>query len=142
LKANFKAFWVLPIVAVLTASLLFASAAQYTSALPKLSVSVKVAKDPISRGNTQTVSVKVTSGGKGVGGASVSSKVVYTSSLTKSFSGKTDSMGSWSFSWQIGGNSNPGIFKVLVTASKSGFDSSTGSASFTVITKSGKSKKY
>ena len=54
----------------------------------------------------------------------------------------SDAKGLWIFSWQIGGNSNPGTFDVYVKASKSGFESGSIRTSFTVITANGKLTKH
>jgi hypothetical protein len=68
-----------------------------SSNLKLLSVSVRVAHDPISRGSTQTVYVKVSDKGnsnKPVSGAYVDGKVIYAShETTEPFSGITDSKG-------------------------------------------------
>jgi hypothetical protein len=124
------------------ASLLLSGVVSNVSALSKLDVAVSVAKDPISRGSFESVAVKVASNGKAIANVNVSGIVAYQSGFTKSFSGKTDAKGLWIFSWQIGGNSNPGTFTVYVKASKDGFDSGNTSTSFIVTTASGKLKKH
>jgi|GEM_PF-2140571 len=130
---HLKLYQTLPIVAFLVASLLFASATQNASALPKLNVSVKVGKDPITVGNNQSVTVKVTSReDTPAGDASVSAEVVYASGSTRSFNGKTDGTGSWSFSWHIGAAAKTGTFTVKVTANKNGYEAGSGAASFNV----------
>ncbi|MBI1829507.1 MAG: hypothetical protein HY222_04865 [Thaumarchaeota archaeon] len=135
-------YLLLPVLAVIISSLLFSAVASNVSATSALNVAVSVAKNTISRGSVESVAVKVTSNGKAISNADVSAVVVYASGFTKSFSGKTDSNGLWMFSWQIGGNSNPGTFGVYVKASKTGYDSGNNSASFIVTTASGKLKKY
>jgi hypothetical protein len=66
------------------------------TSLKSLSVSVRVAHDPISRGSEQTVFVKISdkSNSKPVPGANIKGKVTYTShETTKQFSGITDTTG-------------------------------------------------
>ena len=102
----------------------------------QLALSISFAKETITRGSTQTVIVTVTDAStkSPVGGASVSITITYASgSTTKSFSGTTDASGKVSFSFQIGFNSTPGIFKVTVHASKSGYQSTSAKSSFKVI---------
>lgn len=82
------------------------------------------------------MSVKVKSNGESVSDAFVSAKVFYASGTTKSFNGKTDILGSWSFSWFIGGNVRTGIFTVKVAAGKSGHDPGSEQIAFAVTSKS------
>ena len=104
----------------------------------KMVLTVTPAKDPISRGSSQSIIVSVEDeNGNPIGDVTLSARVTYASgSTTKSFSGTSDNTGDWSFSWQIGGNSNPGTFKVNISASKGGYESGSGSSSFTVTTAS------
>jgi hypothetical protein len=112
-----------------------------SSTLKLLSISIRVAHDPISRGSTQTVFVKVSDKGnssKPVSGANVDGKVIYAShETTEPFSGITDSKGemSPSHSWQIGGHSNPGIFRVNVHASAKGYKPASATTTFNVAVK-------
>jgi hypothetical protein len=102
----------------------------------QLVLSISFAKDTITRGSTQTVIVTVTDAStkSPISGVSVSITVTYASgSTTKSFSGTTDTSGKVSFSFPIGGNSTPGIFKVSVHASKAGYQSASSKSSFKVI---------
>ena len=131
----------LPVLGIVIASLLLSGVVSNVSALSKLDVSASVAKNPISRGSVESMAVKVTSNDKAIANADVFAIVKYESGFTKSFSGKTDGKGLWMFSWQIGGNSNPGTFTVYVKASKAGYDFGNTSTSFTVTTASGMSKK-
>jgi hypothetical protein len=83
--------------------------------LKSLSVFIHVAHEPISRGSTQTIDVKVSeksNSSKPVSGAHVDGKVAYASNEhIETFSGITDSNGDMkpSHSWPIGPNSKPGI---------------------------------
>ncbi len=121
------------LLAVLITSLLLTNVTPIqVSATPKLSISAAVAEDPIPRGNVQTVTVKVTSNGESVSNAFVSAKIVYASGTIKSFNGKTDISGSWSFSWYIGDAVRAGTFTVKVVAGKSGYDSGSERITFTV----------
>jgi len=106
--------------------------------LTKLSVSIVVAKNPIVRGNIQTITVTVAddTGGK-VAGANVQEEVLYVSDFIHTFPGITDNMGKMIHSWRISGNADPDIFKVTVDATATGYDKGSATASFTVIPKPG-----
>ena len=107
----------------------------------KLLVAIGIAKDPIVRGNVQTISVTVSdskSSSKKIPGAEVSGEVDYAShKTTKTFSSITDSTGQMSppYSWQIGGNSDNGTFIVKVKASKTGYIEDFTTKTFRVICK-------
>src|SRR5438067_1929644 len=107
----------------------------------KLLVAIGIAKDPIVRGNVQTISVTVSnskSSSKKIPGAEVSGEVDYAShKTTKMFSSITDSTGQMSppYSWQIGGNSDNGTFIVKVKASKTGYIEGFTTKTFRVICK-------
>ncbi len=102
-----------------------------------LQVQVEVANAVITRGSEQTIYVTITSDGNAIEGAEISGVVTYASGSTRPFSGSTSADGTYRYSWQIGGNSNPGTFSVSVTAGKSGYTSGQGYTEFTVKTKSG-----
>src|SRR5207247_2357386 len=97
----------------------------------KMVLTITPAKDPISRGSSQSIIVNVEDeNGNPVGDVTLSATVTYASGSTiKPFSGTSDNTGDWSFSWPIGGNSNPGTFKVNVSASKGGYESAADSSS-------------
>jgi large repetitive protein len=104
----------------------------------QLALSISFAKNPIVRGNTQTITVMVSDAStkSPVSGASVSISLTSASSSTKkSFSGTSDNSGKVSFSFAIGGNSKPGIFTVYVQASAAGYKSASKTRSFEVIAK-------
>jgi uncharacterized membrane protein YgcG len=106
----------------------------------KLLVAIGIAKDPIVRGNIQTISVIVSDSkipSKKIQGAEISGEVDYAShKTTKTFSGITDSTGQMSpYSWPIGGNSDNGTFTVKVKASKSGYVEGFATKTFRVICK-------
>jgi hypothetical protein len=109
-----------------------------SSTLKLLSISIRVAHDPISRGSVQTVFVKVSDGGnstKPVSGADVNGKIRYASgSILHSFSRTTNGNGEIDpYSWQIGGDSNLGTFYVNVDVSDKGYKPASGTKIFTVI---------
>jgi len=111
-----------------------------TSSLPRnvsktLSLSIHVIHDPIVRGNKQTIQFDVSTKNpsKKIEGASIEGAVSYVTTHKESMSGKTDTNGQYLKSWQICGDSNPGIFKVQAKASKNGYISTSGEASFKVI---------
>jgi hypothetical protein len=102
----------------------------------QLALSISFAKDPIVRGNTQTITVTVSDANtkSPVSGVTVSITVTYASgSTTKSFSGTTDSSGKVSKSFEIGPASQTGTFKVSVQASKAGYQATSAKSSFKVI---------
>jgi hypothetical protein len=137
---NLQRVGLVAFVAVLAATLLLSAAVQNASAatpLKTLKITAKAAKDPIVRGNTETIIITVKdSAGKPVKDASISVKVMYASKGTvKSFTGKTNANGVYSFSWQIGGNSNPGTFTVDGKVTKTGYTAGTVKLSFEVIAK-------
>lgn len=125
------------LAAILAVALLLSPVVQSASAAQALKVKVTEKQDPITRGSNQTITVKVTDAkGKAVKDASVSGTILYASTKTiKPFSGKTNANGEFVYTWQIGGNSNPGIFGVEVKAIKSGFDTGYASTTFKVMPK-------
>jgi hypothetical protein len=109
-----------------------------SSSSDRLDTKIDVAKDPIVRGNRQSFSVIVSDRNNGdpVQGAQVDASVKYAGPHTEYFGSQTTgSSGSASFSWTIGGNSNPGTFTITVDVSESGYGSTTETSSFKVITK-------
>jgi len=99
---------------------------------------IKIAKDPITRGNTQTVTVKFTdsSSDKPVKNAKVDGSISYVTGHVEEFSDDTDGSGEVSHSWTISGNASPGEFDVDVDVSASGHDDISESDSFEVEPKS------
>ncbi len=102
-----------------------------------LSLSISIAKDPIVRGNKQTITVKVSdeNSQQRIGSANVQGNVLYASGSTNNggkFSGSTDNNGAISHNWPISGNAIPGKFTANVHASKDGYKSAFGTKSFTV----------
>jgi hypothetical protein len=108
----------------------------------KLSISINVAKDPIVRGNTETITVTVSDSkthGK-IKGAHVEGTVHYPSGHIESFSGTTDKDGKSSHSWTISGNANTGKFGINVQVSAKGYKAGSETSSFTVKSKSSSSQ--
>jgi len=104
----------------------------------KLLVHIQVAKDPIVRGNNQTITVTVGDDtGVKVAGANVHEEVLYVSGFIHTFPGVTDSMGKMIHSWRISGNADPGLFKVTVDATKAGYAKGSATSTFTVTPKPG-----
>jgi hypothetical protein len=100
-----------------------------------LSLSISIAKKTIERGSTQIITFRVSDNGhppKDIGGARIDGGIKYVTEHSEPISGTTDGNGLYKKSWQIGGNSKPGIFKVSATASKDGYNPAPGSDSFKV----------
>jgi phosphatidate phosphatase APP1 len=122
------------IVAVLATALLSSAIVQNAWAAPALKVKVTEKLDPITRGDIQTLTVKVTdASNKPVKDAVVSGVILYAGGKTaKTFSGKTNAKGEFVHAWKIDSNSIPGLFGVDVKVTKSSFDAGHASTIFTV----------
>jgi hypothetical protein len=97
---------------------------------------IDVDNDPIVRGNKQSFTVKASDRDTGnpVEGAQVDASVDYAGPHMEEFESQaTDDSGDATFSWTIGGNSNPGIFTVIADVSKDGYRSSSETSSFEVM---------
>jgi hypothetical protein len=105
--------------------------------LRDLTISITIAKDPITRGNVQTITVTVSDSksNEKIEGAKVNGKVQYVTGHTETFSCITDRGGICSHSWRISGNATPGTFHVLVEVSASGYKSASKTTSFQVVPK-------
>jgi hypothetical protein len=112
------------------------------SGLGKLSISINVAKDPIIRGNKQTISVIVSDDKSHdkIKGAHVEGTVNYVTGHTETFSGSTGKDGKISHSWTISGNAKPGKFGINVQVSADGYNAAYKTSSFTVKSKSSSSQ--
>lgn len=89
--------------------------------IQQLDLKVTVSKDPIVRGNIQTMTVDVSSNSLPIAAVTISGTVVYASrETTHPFSGLTDASGRFRYEWRIGGNSTPGTFTIRLAASKAG----------------------
>lgn len=86
----------------------------------ELGVDIAVVRETITRGSTQEIRFAVFDDNGVVGGANISGKVLYAGGHEELFGGTSDSVGMYTFAWEIGGNSNPGRFTVVVTATHDG----------------------
>jgi 5-hydroxyisourate hydrolase-like protein (transthyretin family) len=97
--------------------------------------SVSTNKATYSRGSSVTITctVKDSATGNALKGASVGVTVYYPNgSVAWTGSGKTDSSGRVRFSYRIGGSASKGTYKVVVTASLTGYQTGTGQTTFKV----------
>jgi hypothetical protein len=90
------------------------------SSSPQLFADISFAKNPIGRGDVQTITVTVFDGGYKLYRAPVDGTVTYASGTQKHFGGTTDAGGQVVYSWEIESNSAPGIFSVDVNVSSGG----------------------
>jgi hypothetical protein len=105
-----------------------------TTLTHEIYIGLVTAKDPIVRGNNQTLMAEVVDDDGPIGNAFVNITVFYFNSSTiKYFSGYTDSGGLYSVSWQIGGNSKNGTFQITATAFKEGYGTAETHETFEVI---------
>ncbi len=101
-------------------------------ATPVLSASVSTDSSRYRTGQTVTSTVSVRSSGSAVSNAAVTISINNQSgTVVFSGSGTTNSRGSVSFTWNTN-KAIPGTYTVAVTASKNGYTSNSGSASFTI----------
>jgi hypothetical protein len=102
-----------------------------------LSITIKVGKDPIVRGNIETITVTVSdksNPSKKIVGAKVSGELFYPSGFHKSIScSNTNQNGDSKCSFIIGSDSKPGNFRITIDVSASGYKPTSKSATFTVI---------
>ena len=76
--------------------------------------------NPIPRGATQHLQITVFNDDGPLGGAGIAGKVLYAGDHVENFNGITNIDGLYEYEWQIGGNSNPGMFRVKVVATFDG----------------------
>jgi hypothetical protein len=81
-----------------------------------LRLDIAVMQDPIVRGSTQELRFAVTDDKGLVSGAQISVTVFYAGDHEEVFNGTTDETGLFLHGWEIGGNSNPGLFTVVAIA--------------------------
>ena len=105
--------------------------------LHDLTISITIAKNPITRGSIQTITATVSDAesNEKIQGAQVNGKVKYVTAHTKTFSCITDSSGKCSHSWEISGNAKPGTFTVSVEASAAGYKPASKTTTFGVVAK-------
>src|SRR6476661_6542358 len=100
-----------------------------------LAVSIAVAKDPITVGDVQTITVTVTDAdsNKLLQGITIHGEIMYASgTVIKQFAGTTDNSGEVSHSWTIEGDANPGVFTVTIKASSLDYNPESARTSFEV----------
>lgn len=103
-----------------------------------LVVDIDVAKDPISPKHDQTIEVTVRDSDteKGITGAKVESNVHYASGTdVEEKVGQTNNEGIFDHTWEIGGHSKKGTFKVVVNVEANGYNSQTETTTFEVVDK-------
>ncbi len=103
----------------------------------QLQLDISIAKNPIVRGNIQTITTEVSDAKSKikVSGASIEGKITYTTGHIEAFKEVTDSSGKSTYPWKIGPKSNPGKFTIDVKASANEYDSVSKSTTFQVIEK-------
>ena len=112
------------------------SATPSVPTLKTMSVTVSTNKATYSRGSSVTITctVKDSATGNALKGASVGVTVYYPNgSVAWTGSGTTDSSGRVRFSYRIGGSTSKGTYKVVATASLTGYQTGTGQTTFKVV---------
>jgi hypothetical protein len=104
-------------------------------------VTIQPEKDPVARGDSQSVTISVTDpNSKPVSDASITGKLIYPGgNYEKDFSGSTDSTGRFVFSWIIGSDGKIGPLQVTVDVTSASFGSKSTTKTFELIDSSGKS---
>jgi hypothetical protein len=102
-----------------------------------LTINIKIAHDPIVRGNEQSITVTVSESDSGdkISGAEVTGYVRYVTGHREIISGATDQNGVYKHSWPISGNAKIGTFMVHVDVSADGNMTGSKEKSFQVIAK-------
>ena len=100
-----------------------------------LSISMFIAKNPVSSGSTQTITVTVFSKNSNdkIARANIEGSINYDNGKTKKFVGITDGSGEFSYSWKIDKNSDLGVVNINVQASKFGYYSVVKVEQFVII---------
>jgi hypothetical protein len=101
----------------------------------ELSVSTDLAKDYISRGDTQfvTIAVSNSTSNEKIAGAVINVNIHNANGLIKThYAGTTDSSGQASFSLKISPKTNPGLYAIEVNATASGYDPNSNTRVFEV----------
>jgi hypothetical protein len=102
----------------------------------KLLVHAQFAKNPIVRGNYQTITVTIGDNtGRKVAGTNVHEEVLYVSGFYHTFPGITNSREKMIHSWKISGNADSGLFMVTVATTKVGYAKGSATSTFTVTPK-------
>jgi hypothetical protein len=103
--------------------------------LKLLSVLTNITKNPITRGDSQIITVTASDGisNERVIGATVDGKVIDTNGLTdKEFRNTTDANGQVSYSWPVDKATKPGLFVVQYNVTADGFKPNSATSSFKV----------
>ena len=105
-----------------------------------LEINIDIAKDPIGRGDLQTIEVLVSDSDTDdvIEGANVDGTVKYATNRDYdkgNFNEITDNDGKVEHKWQIGGDSDAGIFDVIVKVDANGYNSQTETTTFEVVDK-------
>lgn len=106
--------------------------AKYGFSEAPLDLSVQIEKESIGKSGVQKMSIFSSSNGEAVGKVKLAVILVDTKNNTKSINANTAGTGKWTLSWKINAKSDPGIFTILVSASKDGYASANKTITFTV----------
>ncbi|CAN5838564.1 hypothetical protein BH23THE1_BH23THE1_30590 [soil metagenome] len=101
-----------------------------------LDIEVDIEENPLVRGNDQTIDATVSDSDTGevIEGAEVETRVLYASKATvEVHNDQTDNEGEYSYTWEVGPNSDPGNFEVTITADAEGYNQETEEANFEAI---------
>ncbi|MGD9674751.1 MAG: hypothetical protein AB7U98_14890 [Candidatus Nitrosocosmicus sp.] len=112
-----------------------------SSSTQDLDIEIDISRDPIVRGNVQTITVEVSDDdtNEKISNANVNGEVEYASGSTDNggkFDKNTESNGEATHNWRISGNAIPGTFEVTVNVNAPGYDTESGETTFEVIEKS------
>ena len=101
----------------------------------ELDIEIDVEKDPLVRGNIQTIDVIVSDENtqEKIGNANTDLRVFYTTDFDKVESGQTNNNGVATFEIEIGPGSNTGNFDVTATVNAAGYTTETDRTTFEVI---------
>jgi phosphatidate phosphatase APP1 len=104
-----------------------------------LLVSITPLNDPVSRGDTQSVTITVTdSTSDAVANAEIDGNLIYPGdNFEKDFNGITDSRGEFVYSWTIGENGDAGPLSVQVEVSDQVHPPALATSSFDIVDISG-----
>jgi hypothetical protein len=100
-----------------------------------LHVSIAAQKNPVSRGDNQSITIKVTdSNSRAVPGAEIDGVLIYPGdNYEKDFDGVTDSNGNFLYPWIIGENGDLGELVVQIEVTTPGYEPQTVSGSFELV---------
>jgi hypothetical protein len=100
-----------------------------------LHISIAAQKNPVKRGDNQTITIKVTdSNARAVPGAEIDGLLIYPGdNYEKDFSGVTDSNGTFLYPWTIGENGDLGELVIQIEVTGLGYQPQTIAGSFELI---------